>query len=72
MADDMSQTTNPQIEAEANYFAMCLLMPRDLLVEEFEKVRGMELEEAVELLAKKFQVSAVRMAVRLGQLELIR
>lgn len=57
-------------EAEANYFAMCLLMPEFLLRPDFEKYHGKTLEETVTGLAKRYKVSELHMSIRLGQLGL--
>ena len=57
-------------EAEANYFAMCLLMPEDFLVKDVKELGGIELEDdaKVKTLAKKYKVSTQLMTLRLGQL----
>lgn len=61
-------------DREANYFAMCLLMPEDFLREDVRKIKldGKHgLEEAIEFLAKKYKVSEVHMTIRIGQLEIL-
>jgi Zn-dependent peptidase ImmA (M78 family) len=57
-------------DAEANHFAMCLLMPKNLVFKEVQKMGGIDLCDDAPLkeLAKKFGVSVAMMAVRLGQL----
>lgn len=57
-------------EAEANLFAMCLLMPEDLLRDELDKWKSFDLisDKDTITLAKKFQVSVPMMAFRLGML----
>lgn len=58
-------------EAEANYFAMCLLMPEDFVRRELKKFEGgfdIANDAHVKQLAKTFQVPASLMAMRLGQL----
>lgn len=57
-------------EEEANYFAMCLLMPRDLVVEEVRKLGGVDLADDRKMgeLAARFGVSISLMATRIGQL----
>lgn len=57
-------------EAEANYFAMLLLMPDALLEQEIRAVGGIDIagedDKQLKLLAKKFKVSHMVMATRLG------
>jgi len=43
-------------EEEANYFANCLLMPREMFVEEFLKHKSILEEDRVKILAKAFDV----------------
>lgn len=57
------------LEAEANYFAMCLLMPSHLVKKEVAKVQLTD-DEAIKTLAKKFDVSITAMAIRLSQLKI--
>lgn len=65
--------TNKELEAEANYFAMCLLMPEDLVRRE---VANMEIDLAdnnfLKELSKKFAVPETAMAVRLSQLRIFK
>lgn len=58
------------MEAEANAFAMELLMPEFLMRQEMAKLKHIDIEDekAVETLAKKFRVSRQVMTIRLGQL----
>ena len=58
-------------EAEANLFAMCLLMPRDFVIAEVRKMGGVDLLEDKQVgeLAKKFGVSVALMTARLLQLQ---
>ena len=58
------------IEQEANYFAMCLLMPEDFVIAEMKKIGHFDIEDeiAIAKLAKKFRVSIPIMTIRLGQL----
>jgi len=59
------------LEAEANYFAMCLLMPEHLVKQEVEKIKlDLTSDEALKKLAKIFDVSQTAMALRLAQLKL--
>ena len=56
-------------EREANYFAMCLLMPEQFVRDEIAKMDGLDLvdDRQLEKLAKKFKVSMGMMAMRLEQ-----
>ena len=56
-------------EREANYFAMCLLMPEQFVRDEVKKMGGLDLVDDLKLnkLARKFQVSDGMMAMRLEQ-----
>ena len=68
----MCGTTTRQ-EAEANQFAICLLMPAELLKPEFAKVAKTAKDEDTIIikLAKMFEVPIFAMAERLRQLELL-
>jgi Zn-dependent peptidase ImmA (M78 family) len=57
-------------EREANYFAMCLLMPEHFVRDEVAKMGGIDLtdDKPLQKLAAKFRVSVGMMAIRLGQL----
>lgn len=54
------------MEAEANIFAVCLLIPKDLLLAEIDKMGGIDLSEDKDMiyLCKKFQVPMAAMALR--------
>lgn len=64
-------TPEQKREDEANRFAMALLMPSEMLKAEVKKLSGVTYENAVKILAKKFDVSRERMAARLEQLKLL-
>ena len=57
-------------EAEATHFAMCLLMPRDMVSLEVRRMGGVDVEDgrAMAKLAQRFRVSPTLMAVRIGWL----
>lgn len=57
-------------EAEANYFAMCLLMPEDIVRREVRRLGGIDLADDKHfiILARKFQVNVGMMGIRIGQL----
>lgn len=61
-----------QQDAEASYFAICLLMPRTLVNSELDKLLSidpnMDADEIVQLLARKFAVGHVAMTMRLVEL----
>ena len=58
------------IDREANYFAMCLLMPEQFVHAEVKKMGGFDVEDGskIERLARKFKVSVPLMTIRLAQL----
>lgn len=58
------------MEAEANAFAMELLMPRDWLLADIRKMGGIDIEDEAGMrkLAKKYRVSLTVMAIRIGEL----
>lgn len=58
------------MDAEANAFAMELLMPADFVRDELKKMGGFDIEDEKKLkkLADKFRVSVPVMTIRLGQL----
>ena len=61
-----------QEDEEANYFAMCLLMPADFVEAEIKKCGLIDLTDerspGLKKLARKFGVSEALMTIRLGQL----
>lgn len=69
----MAEPVTSVEDREANYFAMCLLMPEEFVRREVAKLGGIDLTEdgGLKSLAKAFGVSIGLMAVRLGQLGFI-
>lgn len=62
---------NKKLEDEANYFAMCLLMPAHLVKQEVKKIKlDLTSDEPLKHLAKTFDVSMTAMALRLAQLKI--
>lgn len=60
-----------ELEAEANYFARCLLMPADMVKEEVEKIEwNLSDDKAIKELAKRFDVPITAMVVRLSELKI--
>jgi Zn-dependent peptidase ImmA (M78 family) len=60
-----------QMDAEANHFAMCLLMPEDWVRREVKRMGGnidIGDDKAMKKLADKFKVSVTVMTLRLGQI----
>ena len=57
-------------EAEANYFAMCLLMPEQMVHAEFAKLTPAErdIDQVIKILSERFQVSQQVVALRLNEL----
>lgn len=72
--NDLPIEEKNQMEAEANYFAMCLLMPEFLLRPDFERMKNgtKELPEIVAALAKRYKVDEAYMALRLGQIGVLK
>lgn len=60
-------------DSDANYFAMCLLMPEDLLRCEVKKCQCGDIfdDRWVQRLADRFKVEKNLMLIRLGQLGFI-
>ena len=57
-----------ELDAEANEFAMELLMPRDWVMKDYRANKHMDTESLVELLAKRYAVTPVLMTIRLSRL----
>jgi len=57
-------------DAEANHFAMCLLMPRAFVEQEVRAMGGVDVADDAQMrvLARRFGVPVTLMAMRLGQL----
>lgn len=58
------------VEAEANAFAMELLMPADWVRADIRKLGGIDIEDdaKVEKMARRYKVSTAVMTIRIGQL----
>lgn len=68
LRDEKSSEGSDWREIEANHFAACLLMPKDLIEESIEE-HGWALDEVdIESIAKKFKVSTIAMSIRLSAL----
>ena len=63
-------TEDQIMEAEANAFAMELLMPADWLRADIEKLGGIDIDDDKKLsrLAKKYSVSLQVMAIRIAEI----
>lgn len=71
--DDKSATGEVRQEREANAFAAALLMPKERVLEEIEKVNfdlADDQEDAIKKLADVFKVSTQAMTYRISNLEL--
>lgn len=63
--------TDDNLEEEANYFAMCILMPEHLVKREVAKITlDLTSDEPLKALSKTFDVSMTAMALRLAQLKI--
>lgn len=65
----MNGSTTSVEEAEANHFAMCLLMPRDWVRRDIQTMGGIDPMDAkaIKKLADRYGVAPSLMAVRIGQ-----
>ena len=61
---------NDDKEVEANYFAGCILMPRDVFIREFNSIKG-DIDYKIQKLAYYFGVSKLAVNVRANVLNLI-
>jgi Zn-dependent peptidase ImmA (M78 family) len=71
--DEKSSTGEIQQEREANAFAAALLMPKDRLIRELNKMNidlSDDNEDVIEQMAEKFQVSKQAMMFRISNLQL--
>jgi Zn-dependent peptidase ImmA (M78 family) len=70
----MSEPVSEVEEREANYFAMCLLMPEEWLRADLEKIGGIDIEDeaAIKKLAARYKVSTTLMVLRIGQIGAMR
>ena len=73
MGSRLNDSAFDRTEQEAHAFALALLMPREMVIAEFNKMKGLDLcnDAEIKLLADKFGVSITAMAVRLSNLKLI-
>jgi Zn-dependent peptidase ImmA (M78 family) len=71
--DEKSSTGVDHDEVEANQFGAALLMPRGLVQQEIQRHDlNLDDEEAISLLAKRFNVSTAAMSNRLANLRMLR
>ena len=71
--DETSSAGIDHEEVEANQFGAALLMPKGLVQQEMKRHElNLDDEEAISLLAKRFQVSAAAMTNRLMNLRMLR
>ena len=67
-----SKTSKNQKNIDADYFACCLLIPREMLETDFEDlIKDMEVFDSVALLAKKYKVSETLLYKRLLQVGIL-
>jgi Zn-dependent peptidase ImmA (M78 family) len=66
------KTTDQEQDEEANYFAMCLLMPREMVRAELDAHGPLDMhdDKSIANLARKFGVSVPIFCLRLQQLKL--
>lgn len=59
------------IEKEADLFARCLLMPRNIMLQVlgFEFVKNMDIEEKISLIARVFNVTKKKATIRIKEVE---
>lgn len=58
------------LEREANYFALAILMPRDMFIRELNKTTlDLVSDKPIKELADKFQVSTTAVMVRMSMLK---
>jgi Zn-dependent peptidase ImmA (M78 family) len=59
-----------QLEQEANYFACCILMPPDLFLDEWAKIREQtnDDDEQIKKLSKIFDVPLFAVVMRMAQI----
>ena len=69
--DEESSLATKSDEIEANQFAAELLMPEHLVTEEIAKLPDADPEDAIPILAERFQVSEQAMTLRLNRLGLL-
>lgn len=72
--DSKSSTGQDKMEQEANAFAAALLMPKELLISEIQKIEfdfGQEEDDAISALANRFKVSLTAMTYRIDNLNLL-
>lgn len=70
--DEESSLATKDEEIEANQFAAELLMPEDLLLDEIDSLPGdVDPEDAIPILAERFQVSEQALTLRLSRLNIL-
>ncbi len=58
--------TSPQIEREANLFAMLLLMPKEFIKKDIETEWDIFDDKIIKILADKYQVPVTALVVRIN------
>jgi Zn-dependent peptidase ImmA (M78 family) len=72
LRNEKSSWGNDPREIQANQFAAALLMPLEQLLRDVAMVKGNDIEQAVDFLARKYEVSPQAMSFRLGSLNILR
>ena len=62
--------TKEEMDHEANYFAMCLLLPKDLVLKEVKQLDLCD-DDGLKRISRKFGVSLTLMVLRLRDLGVI-
>ncbi len=58
--------TDRDIEKEANIFAVCLLIPRDMILKDLQKPIDLTSDDWINMVCKKYQVTPAMVAFRLA------
>lgn len=68
--DNLKIFADNQQDIEANYFALCVLMPRNVFIREFNGIKG-DIDYKIQKLAYYFGVSKLAVQVRMNDLNLV-
>lgn len=65
----MSHRYNRWMEDEANVFALCLLMPRDMIIEDLKEPIDLTDDSRIKAICKKYDVSVAMLIARMKLLK---
>ena len=61
--------SNIDVEKEANIFALCILMPREMIIEDLRKGLDLGSDDDLKMLCEKYGVTSTALTARISLLK---